>query len=107
MAKTRQPLPPATQAPTACLYPGWGGAQSSIGGRPQDSYGLGLSWVAANSDPAAFGFQASELILQAYAQVHVVGTTFLQPTISLLPRVGLPEAVAPSLSGSLQLTVLF
>jgi len=75
--------------------------------RPKDSYGLGLSWAAPNSDPASFGFNGSELILQAYAQVHLVGGLFLQPTVSLLPRVGLPEASAPSLSGTLQLTALF
>jgi porin len=91
---------------------------SSIGGgitmwapfanRPKDSYGLGLSWAAPNSDPvAAFGFNGSELILQAYAQLHVVGGIFLQPTLSLLPRVGLPDASPPSVSGTLQLTTLF
>ncbi|MFM7674519.1 MAG: carbohydrate porin, partial [Synechococcus sp.] len=91
--------------------------QSSIGGgltlwapfanRPKDSYGLGLSWAAPNSNPASFGFNGSEMILQAYAQLHVVGNLFLQPTLSLLPRVGLPDASAPSLSGTLQLTALF
>lgn len=74
---------------------------------PKNSYGLGLSWAAPNSDPASFGLNGSELILQAYAQVHVVGNLFLPPSLSLLPQVGLPEASAPSLSGTLELTALF
>lgn len=91
---------------------------SSIGGgltvlapfasRPKDSYGIGLSWARLNDrTEAGYGFNPSELMLQAYAQFHLVQNLFLQPVITTLPLVGITGGAAPSVSATLQLTALF
>ena len=91
---------------------------SSIGGgltvlapfasRPKDSYGFGLSWARLNDrTEAGYGFNSSELMLQAYAQFHLVENLFLQPVITTLPIVGITGGSAPSVSVTLQLTALF
>ncbi len=91
---------------------------SSIGGgltvlapfasRPRDSYGVGLSWARLNDRTGAgYGFNPSELMLQAYAQFHLVNNLFLQPVITTLPLVGVAGGSAPSVSATLQLTALF
>ena len=46
-------------------------------------------------------------MLQGYAQIALADALFLQPTITLLPRVGLRGAEDDSLSGLVQLTLLF
>ncbi len=74
--------------------------------RPRDSYGLGVSWAQPNHRPeAGYGFNASELMIQAYAQFHFVANVFLEPVITTLPVVGFGKA--PSTSATLQLTAVF
>ncbi len=74
--------------------------------RPRDSYGIGVSWAQPNDRPAAgYGFNASELLIQAYAQFQLVGNLFLEPVITTLPVVGFGKA--PSVSATLQLTAVF
>ena len=76
--------------------------------RPLDSYGLGLSWARVNNQAfLADEFNASELMVQAYAQLHLVGNLYLTPSITMLPLVGNKEAVAPSTSALMQLIFLF
>ena len=65
-----------------------------------------MSWAKPNDRPAAgYGFNSNELLIQAYAQFHVVGNLFLEPVITTLPAVGF--GTAPSVSATLQLTALF
>lgn len=74
--------------------------------RPRDSYGIGVSWAQPNDRPAAgYGFNANELMIQAYAQFHIVGNLFLEPVVTALPQVGF--GTAPSVSATLQLTFVF
>lgn len=76
--------------------------------RPQDSYGLGLSWARINpSGPLAATSNDSELMLQAYGQFHLVANLFLSPSITVLPSLGLRSATAPSTSALVQLVALF
>ena len=76
--------------------------------RPNDSLGVGLSWASINTQQfLSNSFNSSELMLQGYAQIALADALFLQPTITLLPRVGLRGAEDDSLSGLLQLTLLF
>jgi len=48
-----------------------------------------------------------ELMMQGYAQIHLVGSSFLTPAITYLPMAGVKSAGAPSLSAILQLVVQF
>ena len=74
--------------------------------RPRDSYGLGFSWARLNDRPdAGYGFNAAELLIQAYAQIQFVGNLFFEPVLTMLPAVGFGKA--PSLSTTLQLTAVF
>ncbi len=74
--------------------------------RARDSYGIGVSWAQLNDRPAAgYGFNASELMIQAYAQFPLIGNLFLEPVITTLPVVGFGKA--PSISATLQLTAVF
>lgn len=76
--------------------------------RPNDSLGVGLSWASINNQEfLSKRFNSSELMLQGYAQIALADALFLQPTITVLPRVGLRGAEDDSLSGLLQLTLLF
>ena len=69
---------------------------------------MGLSWARLNDQQfLSNSFNSSELMLQAYAQIALAEALFLQPTITMLPRVGLRAAEDDSLSGLLQLTLLF
>ena len=81
---------------------------SPFASRPRDSYGLGVSWARLNDrTDAGFGFNSSELMIQAYGQFHMIGNIFLQPTLTTLPLVGLGNATAASTSATIQLTALF
>jgi hypothetical protein len=63
--------------------------------RPEESHGPGLSWTVPNSDPAGFGFNGSELILQTCARLHMVGNLFLQPPFPCCPRWACPRSPPP------------
>lgn len=82
--------------------------QGPLEARPNDSLGVGLSWARINNQQfLSKSFNSSELMLQAYAQIALAEALFLQPTITMLPRVGRRDAKDDSLSGLLQLTMLF
>ena len=82
----------------------WG----SLSSRPRDSYGIGLSWTTQNDIPAAgYGFTASDLIVQAYAQIELMNAVYLQPTLFVLPGTGLDGARSLSMAASLEITALF
>ena len=46
-------------------------------------------------------------MLQGYLQIALADALYLQPTITVLPLVGDRDAEADSVSGLLQLTMLF
>ena len=77
--------------------------------RPNDSLGIGLSWAKINrSEPFLEAeFNPNELMLQGYLQIALADALYLQPTITVLPLVGDRDAEADSVSGLLQLTMLF
>ena len=77
--------------------------------RPNDSIGVGLAWAEINrSQPfLEADFNANELMVQGYVQVALADWLYLQPTITVLPLVGDRDAEDDSLSGLLQLTMLF
>ncbi len=80
----------------------WGPFES----RPRDSYGMGLSWARLNDRPGAgYGFNAAELLIQAYAQIQFVGNLFFEPVLTILPVVGF--GTAASVSTTLQLTAVY
>lgn len=83
-------------------------AQGVLKSRPDDSVGLGLSWARINTrDFLADSFNSNELMLQVYKQISLAPALYLQPAITYLPLVGLRDAQANSLSGMVQLTMLF
>ena len=76
--------------------------------RPRDSYGVGISWAQMNNQSfLAAAFNPSELMLQAYGQIHAWGNIYLQPAITVLPTVGLKSATNNSTSIMLQAVILF
>lgn len=83
-------------------------AFAPMASRPQDSFGLGLSWARVN-DTAFLGevFRPSELMLQAYGQFHLGGSTYVQPALTFLPQPGLVRVANSSTSVMLQLITLF
>ena len=77
--------------------------------RPNDSIGVGVSWAKINrSEPFLEAeFNPNELMLQGYAQIALADSLCFQPTITVLPVVGDRDAEDDSVSGLLQLTMLF
>lgn len=73
-----------------------------IPNRPTDSVGIGFSSAWLNGFP-----RASEQMLQAYYQAHIVGGIFLQPTLSYIPTPGAASRGSGAWAGTLRLTVLF
>ncbi|MEB3264871.1 MAG: carbohydrate porin [Synechococcus sp.] len=83
-------------------------AFAPMASRPQDSFGLGLSWARVN-DRSFLGeaFRPAELMLQAYGQFHLGGATFVQPALTFLPQPGLASAARSSTNVLLQMITLF
>ena len=76
--------------------------------RPRDSYGVGLAWARINQHgPLAPAANPTELMLQVYGQVHLAHNLYLTPSITVLPRVGVRDALAPSTTALLNLVALF
>ena len=96
---------------TATMTANLGGGLTVFGPfpkRPKDSYGLGFSWAQVNTrSTLADIWNPQELMLQAYAQIHLLGSSFLTPAITYLPIPGVKSAGAPSVSAILQLVVQF
>ena len=75
-----------------------------VGNRERDSLGFGVAYSRLN--PVLFA-RESELMFQAYYQAHVVGSIYLQPTVSLIPTPGAAPDLPCALTTTLRLTVLF
>jgi porin len=75
-----------------------------VPGRPKDSMGGG---VAASWLNQSLGFRSSEVILQAYYQMHVFGDIYLQPNITHVPNPGAKPGLSPATAATMMLTVLF
>ena len=81
---------------------------SPLRNRPLDSYGVGLSWARMNDRSfLANAVNPSELMIQVYGQIHLLGDTYITPAITYLPVVGSRSANNRSTSMMLQLTTLF
>jgi len=72
--------------------------------RPVDSIGTGLAWSWLNR---RYGFRSNEAILQTYYQMHLIGTSFLQPVLSYIPNPGESPRTQGAVAITAQLTVLF
>jgi porin len=75
-----------------------------IGDRERDSMGFGVG--VSRTNPNLFA-RATEVILQAYYQMHVIAAIFLQPTVSYIPSPGAVASAPGALTTTLRLTVLF
>lgn len=76
--------------------------------RPLDSYGLGVSWAKINNQAFLYDqLNDSELMVQGYAQLHLIGNVYLTPSITVLPFVGEKKAVGSSTSALMQVVFLF
>ena len=52
--------------------------------RPLDSFGLGASWEKINNQAFLYDqLNDSELMVQAYAQLHLAGNVYLTPSITV------------------------
>lgn len=77
-------------------------------GRAKDSYGFGISWANLNDNQkAAWGFNASELMLQLTGRLHIWRTIYAQPVLTWLPQVGFQQAKANATTFTLQLSTSF
>lgn len=74
--------------------------------RSSDSMGIGSAWSWLNRAPGS-GARSNEFILQAYYQVHVIGSVFLQPAFSYIPNPGQSTGESGATALTLQSTVLF
>jgi porin len=72
--------------------------------RPVDSIGTGLAWSWLNR---RYGFRSNEAILAIYYQMHLIGTSFFQPTLSYIPNPGQSPRTQGALAITSQITVLF
>ena len=75
-----------------------------IPGRPHDSFGAGLAWSGLNRNR---DLRPNEALFQVYDQIQIVGSIYLQPTLTLSPNPGEKAAHAPALAFTLQSTLLF
>ena len=84
-------------------------ADGPLKSRPNDSIGVGIAWASINrnSDFLKAEYNPNELILQGYAQIALTDSLYFQPTITVLPLIGVRDATPDSVSGLLQLTMLF
>jgi porin len=75
-----------------------------VPGRPHDSMGAGIaaSWLNQR-----LGFRSSEVILQSYYQVHVVGDVYLQGYVTHVPNPGASPRLTPATAITMQAVVLF
>lgn len=75
-----------------------------VPGRPVDSIGIGLAWSWLNRK---FGFRSNELMIATYYQMHLVGSTFFQPTLSYIPNPGVRPGTPGAVALTSQVMVLF
>jgi porin len=72
--------------------------------RPVDSIGTGRAWTWLNR---RYGFRSNEAILEAYYQMHLVGTSFFEPALSYIPNPGNSPRTQGAVAMTAQITVLF
>jgi porin len=85
----------------------WGAGLTGFGlipHRPVDSIGTGLAWSWLNR---RYGFRSNEAILQAYYQMHLVGTSFFEPVLSYIPNPGESPRTQGAIAITSQITILF
>ena len=85
----------------------WGAGLTGFGlipHRPVDSIGTGLAWSWLNR---RYGFRSNEAILQAYYQMHLVGTSFFEPVLSYIPNPGESPRTQGAVAITSQITILF
>ena len=84
-------------------------ADGPLKNRPNDSIGFGIAWASINrnSDFLRAEYNPNELMLQGYEQIALTHSLYFQPTITMLPLTGVRDATPDSVSGLLQLTMLF
>lgn len=72
--------------------------------RASDSFGLGVAWSKLNQ---GIFTQSSELMYQAYYQLAVTTSIFLEPAVSYIPDPGASINSSSALAATMQLIVLF
>lgn len=72
--------------------------------RPVDSIGTGLAWSWLNR---RYSFRSNEAIIQSYYQMHLIGTSFLEPVLSYIPNPGESRGTQGAVAMTAQITVLF
>lgn len=72
--------------------------------RLADSTGIGLAWSGLNR---RFGFRSNEAMLQAYHQISLIGSTYLEPAVSYIPNPGHSPSTEGAVALTAQLTILF
>ena len=72
--------------------------------RKLDSVGIGLAWSTLNQNQRV---RPNEVLIQTYAQVHVFGPFFLQPTLTVSPQPAALDAQGPAVAFTIQSTILF
>ncbi len=75
-----------------------------IPGRPIDSIGTGIAWSWLNR---RYGFRSNEAMLAVYYQMHLIGTSFFQPTLTYIPNPGQSPRTQGAIAITSQITVLF
>lgn len=72
--------------------------------RPQDSFGFGMALSKLNRKLFT---RASELMFQAYYQLHVAHNTYLEPVLSYIPTPGGGDNLPQTVTATLQMITLF
>lgn len=75
-----------------------------VPGRPIDSIGGGLAWSWLNR---RYGFRSNAAMLQTYYQMHLIGTSFLEPALSYIPNPGHSPQTQGALALTAEVIVLF
>ncbi|MGA3086259.1 MAG: carbohydrate porin [Thermodesulfobacteriota bacterium] len=75
-----------------------------LAGRAKDSMGVGaaVSWLNQN-----LGFRNDEVMFQAYYQIHVVDSVYLQPTVTYVPNPGQSGTFSPATAITMRTVALF
>jgi porin len=89
----------------ATSYVGFGLTEFGVmPARQLDSVGIGVAWSTLNRNQRV---RPDEILIQGYAQIHVFGTVFLQPTLTVSPQPAALDAQGPAVAFTLQSTILF
>ncbi len=72
--------------------------------RGYDSVGIGAGVSRLNEN---LGFRRSEALLQGYYQMHLVGDTYFQPTVTYVPNPGQSPSLSAATAITMRVTFLF